>query len=447
MSTALTPEQIQFYHELKRDPLRFEQYRCGDARPAFHADSSFVKLLAGGNQSGKSHSGACETAWIMTGDHPWRKVKKAPVTGRVVTYSMKQSVTVQKRLNAVIPRFMIDGYDFNDRRGFVNQRIKLVNGSLIEVVTASQDTLAHASATLDFIWIDEPPPEELYSELLARLMVKYEPGVTGMYLTMTPINRPVEWLIDEVNRGKISYHRFDLTPENCPHLTPQQIELISDSYLPHERDQRLHGHWHGETRARYFDAYDERCVTDVRPRGEVEIGLGIDHGEKIGSQVAVLVAHVEGRVWILDEYRNETRTDPEDDAEGILEMLDRNHIRPHEVTVAVGDINSMGKGYPAMKISEAITAAITKKLRLQRPPFHINSAMKSAGSVAWGERILNYGFKRGDITIHPTCEYLTKSFSHYTGKNDDLKHGIDATRYIIQRLLGYDQAYHRLRFL
>jgi phage terminase large subunit-like protein len=360
---------------------------------------------------------------------------------------MKQSVTVQKRLNAVIPRFMIDGYDFNDRRGFVNQRIKLTNGSTLEVVTASQDTLAHASATLDFIWIDEPPPEELYSELLARLMVRYEPGVSALWLTMTPVNRPVGFLVDLCEKGKLSDHRFDITTENCPHLTQQHIDMIGEAYLPHERPQRLHGHWHGETRSRFFDAFDERCVTDRRPKTMAKVGLGIDHGEGVGNQVAVLVAEIEGRVWVLDEYTSTKRTTPEDDAEGILAMLEANHVTPFEIDVAVGDINTMGKAFSGLKVNDALAGAIAKRLKLPRPPFYIQSAHKAAGSVDWGNRILNYGFKRGDITINPRCEYLIKAFSHHTGKNAcDLKHGVDATRYIIHRLLAYGHNYHKLRF-
>ena len=443
---SLTPQEEAFIEAAQKDPLRFEQFRCGAARPAFHADRSFVKLLRMGNQGGKSHGGAVETAWVMTGEHPWRPVKAPPVHGRVVTYSMKQSLTVQKRLHAVIPKFLIDGYDFNDRRGFVGQRIKLTNGSTLEVVTASQDTLAHASATLDFVWIDEPPPEELYSELLARLLVKYKKGVSGCWLTMTPIGRPVGWLVKLCEQNKISDHRFDITPENCPHLKQEQIDMIAGAYLPHELPQRLHGHWRGETRARYFDAFDERVVTDARPKTVAKVGLGIDHGEGVGNQVAVLVAEVEGRVWILDEYQSKKRTTPEEDAAGILEMLENNHISPFEVDLAVGDINSMGKAYSGLKVNDALAAAMAKQLNLNRPPFQILSAYKSAGSVDWGNRILNYGFKRRDITVNPRCEYLIRAFSHHEGKDDDLKHGIDAARYICHRLLAYGNAYHKLKF-
>ena len=442
---VLTREEKIFFEAFKRDPLMFEQFRCGEAIPAFHSNNDFVKLLRMGNQGGKTHSGARETAWVMTGTHPWKPCKQGPVHGRAVTYSWKQSITVQKRLNAVLPKFMIDGYDFNDRRGFVNQRIKLKNGSTLEIVTASQDNLAHASATLDFVWIDEPPPEELYSELLARLLVRKG----KMWITMTPINRPVDWLIKEIERGKITDFRFDLTPENCPHLTQEQIDAIADAYLPHQKAQRLHGHWHGETTDRYFDAYDARCVSDEIPQGSmlnpVRFGLGIDHGEGVGKQVAILTAHVGPRVWVIDEYRNTKVSTPFDDAKGMLEMFERNGLQPWDIHMAVGDINSAGKAFSGLKVNQALENAFAQLTGRTRSPFRILNAFKKAGSIDWGNRIINYAFKRGDLTINPSCEYLNHALSHWQGKHDDLSHGLDAMRYIVHKILAHDESYYFLR--
>lgn len=387
--------------------------------------------------------------WIMTGDHPWREVKKPPVRGRIVTYSWAQSVEVQRRINEILPKFMVEGYDFNDQRGFVGAKIKLkkeYGGSMVEVMTAGQDSIAHGAAALDFVWIDEPPPRNLFSELLARLLVKKG----TLYITMTPIGRPVDWLLEEIEEGRLSDHRFDLTPDNCPHLGQDQIDSIEHKYLPHERPQRMHGHWHGESPDRFFEAFSQQAVTDELPRGEVSIAIGIDHGEGVGKEAAILMLYTGDefpKIWIIDEYRNTKRTDPDEDAAGILEMLRRHDIHPGEVDLAVGDINTAGKGGGGIKVNDALSDAIRRQTKTRHAPFVIRSARKGRGSVMYGSRLINYAFRRGDLTIHPRCKTLLHSFQHFKGNEEDLKHPLDAARYAISSILGNKKGYSRFRFV
>jgi len=439
-------DEILLAEAIRRDPLRFERYRCGDGAPLFHADPSREKLLRAGNQWGKTRAGAREALWIMTGEHPWREVKPPPVRGRVVTYSWAQSVEVQRRINEILPSFLVDGYDFNDQRGFVGAKIKFKNGSLLEITTASQGTIAHGAATLDFVWIDEPPPRELYSELLARLLVKKG----HLFLTMTPVGRPVDWLIDEIEEGRLSGHRFDLTPANCPHLGQDQIDTIGGKYLPHERPQRMHGHWHGESPDRFFEAFSEAAVNSDMPPGNVGIALGIDHGEGVGKEAAILLAYELGgdfpKIWILDEYINTKRTDPDEDAAAILDMLRRHDINPEEVDLAIGDINTAGKGGGGIKVNDALAGAIHRQTKKKHPPIIVRSARKGRGSVMHGNRLINYAFRRGDLTVHPRARSLIHSLRHWKGANDDLKHTLDAARYIISEILSHKKGYYRLRF-
>lgn len=431
--------------EIIRDPLRFERFRCGEGSPLFHSDTSREKLLRAGNQWGKTRAGARETLWIMTGQHPWREVKKPPVRGRVVTYSWAQSVEVQRRINEILPSFLVDGYDFNDQRGFIGAKLKLKNGSLLEIMTASQDTIAHGAAALDFVWVDEPPPRDLYSELLARLLVKKG----TLFLTMTPVGRPVDWLIDEIEEGRLSDHRFNLSVENCPHLGQEQIEAIAHKYLPHERPQRMHGHWHGESPDRFFEAFSGLAISEELPRGEVRIAIGIDHGEGVGKEAAILMYYIDGdfpKIWVIDEYINKKRTDPDEDAFGILKMLRKHDINPQEVDLAVGDINSVGKGGGGIKVNDALSEAIRRQTKSKVVPIVIRSARKGRGSVMYGSRLINYAFRRGDLIINPRCKTLIHSLQHFKGSEEELKHPIDAARYAISSILSNQKGYFRLRF-
>ena len=59
---------------------------------------------------------------------------------------------------------------------------------------------------------------------------------------------------------------------------------------------------------------------------------------------------------------------------------------------------------------------------------------------------MNYAFKRGDLTVHPRAKGAINSFKYWQGADDDLKHRLDATRYILSSVLSYRKGYYRLRF-
>ena len=130
------------------------------------------------------------------------------------------------------------------------------------------------------------------------------------------------------------------------------------------------------------------------PKG-CRIGVGIDHGEHAGSQVAVLAAWNAQGIWILDETVSEASTTPTQDAHAIRRMLLENGLDVHLVDTWVGDVNS-------------------------------------AGSVDLGEKLLNAGFLRRQVKVHPQCEAVIKGLRHARGgrADEDLKHALDAMRYV-----------------
>jgi hypothetical protein len=95
-----------------------------------------------------------------------------------------------------IPKGELDRRTVFDKvLGFRHGWVGFSNGSEVRIVTVGQDMLAHASETLDFIWIDEPPSPDIYAECVSRTIQTR--GV--VFLTLTPIGRPVGWLRDLVD--------------------------------------------------------------------------------------------------------------------------------------------------------------------------------------------------------------------------------------------------------
>jgi phage terminase large subunit-like protein len=417
---------------------------------AFHADKSRVRSLRGCNQAGKTKAGAREAAYRMLGVHPDYAVPRPPIHGRVVTYSFKQSRVVQRALFDMVPLEEInpvclpncDPSQLEEMirvGGFKKSTLILRNGSTCEVYTAWQGTLAHSGDTLDFVWCDEPPKETHYSELAARLLARR--GV--MWLTYTPIGRPVEWLKKQVEDKKISDHLVRLTVEDCPFYTQELIDGICAVYLPSEYEQRVNGAWDGITTGRVFGAFNpKKHVFTEPPDFDYLLVLGGDHGEKAGSEVIFLLGVVETgdgfELYVLAEYVSPGNTKPEDDARGVLAMLARFGWDLFEVRYMRGDVNTGGKLGDGYSINALLEREFATLARSKNPPFKIMIPDKSKGSIVGGCKKINFGFAEDRIYVHESCTTLIKTLRHWTGLNDDLKHAADAFRYVAVDFLNHN---------
>lgn len=416
---------------------------------AFHKDRSRVRSLRGCNQGGKTKAGAREAAYRMLGVHPDYPVRKPPVHGRVVTYSFKQSRVVQRALFDMIPLEEINPAclpncppdqlpEMIRVNGFKKATLILRNGSTLEVYTAWQGTLAHSGDTLDFVWCDEPPKESHYSELIARLLAREG----DLWLTYTPIGRPVEWLKKQVEDGKIADHLIRLTVEDCPFYSQALIDGICSAYLPAEYEQRVNGAWDGVTTGRVFAAFNDKKHTFTTPPDfDYLLFFGGDHGEKAKHEVIYLIGVVEishpetgepdgFEIYVLGEYVSGDATKPEDDARGAVALLEEYGWDPWEVRYMRADVNSAGKLGDGYSINTLLERAFAGLVKSKRPPFPIRTPDKGKGSIVAGCKKINFGFAEDRIYVSEKCPGLLKTLRHWTGLNDDLKHAADAFRYI-----------------
>ena len=113
---------------------------------------------------------------------------------------------------------------------------------------------------------------------------------------------------------------------------------------PGQMARRVEASWSGVTIERLFGGVTDANFRHDPPMGDLKIGIGIDHGEVVGHQAALLVAFHKTRIYVIDEYVNTIQTSPEDDAKELLALLARHRIDPASVYLAVGDLNT-AKGY------------------------------------------------------------------------------------------------------
>jgi phage terminase large subunit-like protein len=423
----LTPADLALMRRGLDDPLSF--YEPTPGQSPFLASSARIRLLRGANQIGKTHTGSVALHRACTS----RKTR-----ARVVAYSWPQSLVIQQKMWDLAPkRALSPSTTFHPARGFQHRRIDYANGSIVDFVTAESGTLAMAGATLDLVWMDEPPPPEVFAEAIARIT-----ATDGRaFLTLTPVGRPCGWLRELCEAGVVEDHVVPLAPENAPWMTQAQVDQVIESTLESERPQRIYGAWDGVTPERLLSGWSDDLIfpggeaPDV-PSYPVSVGLAIDHGEKEAKEVVELYAYDERthRAWLLDEYSSAGKTTVQQDALGVLAMLDRNGLSLAAIDRAHGDTNSGGKSR-LTTVNRLFEEAFADALGHPReqPPIRIRPARKGPGSVMYGARVLNSAMVSRRLRVSDRCVRFIAGARHWKGGNAGpdaaLKDALDAGRY------------------
>lgn len=426
---TVTPELIAQIRLGLRNPLI--RYQPGPPHEAFLRSPSRFKLLRAPSQSGKTVSGCVFAHSAALGVERFGPTRPVPVYGRIVCHSWRQSLVVQRKLHEMAPEGVLDDdCTFHPSRGYKHGALRYRNGSLTEIVTATQGRLALASATCDWIWIDEPPPADIYAEAVSRLV---QTGGT-LVMTLTPVGAPLGWLREAVEEGAIEDHHYGLSVANCPWMTQQQVDDAVRACLPSQRPQVIRGEWDGVTPDRMLDGFEpDVCVRPlIDYEGDAQVLLSMDHGTRPGHEVALLVYlwrdHGVPHAHVWDEYSSPGRTTEEQDAMAIASMLDRHGLSLFDVDRARGDINSAGKSHARHSVNANFDLAF-RRLAGGRLPFSVERPHKGRGSILRSARVINSALLEERLHIHPRCKRLIGSCMHWRGDDDDHKHPIDALGY------------------
>jgi hypothetical protein len=451
---------LQLQQRTKDNPLSY--FRGTPPQVAFLRDPSPIKMLLGGNQVGKTRASVVSLLYRALDCHPYLKTDPAPNESWLITHSHDQSRTIQQKLFEMIPAgALMDDCIFQTGRGFKGQVpiVRFKNGSVIRIKTAAQG-LGLASASIGFVAIDEPIPEDVWGELAARVLRGGRGGKTGtIAITMTPVGCDVTYLRKMVEDGRISCHRApltveDTTPIDCePLLTQQQIDKITETYLPIDRDARISGSWDVgiDPTQLVFDRFDPSMISGapVPSGGDYKFAVGIDHGSQPGTQIAVLTAidmrePQKPRIFVLGEYIAGAAS-PEHHCRGILEMLKRHQVDPALCTWTGDGAHYSGRGKTGFKMSNGLLMRAFENI-LQLPPrglpFTIRTALKFKNSVYYSASMIYSIMARKDFYVRPECNRLITSLQRWTLKRtssakstDPHGHAIDALRYAVMPVI------------
>ena len=296
----------------------------------FAAGSTGVhqRLIYGGNQSGKTVCCSAEASWHITGDYPdWWTGKRFNKPIRVwVIGESGQLVrdTVQKKLcgddefgTGMIPLesfgrkpVMVPGGTGAIDTFFVTHQTNgIVDGTTSVTFKSFEMRREKLQAeSVDLIWIDERPSEEIYSELLARtsatdghIIVSFTPigegaaaGVTYKFLSEPSSDRAV----------------FRIPSSEVKHISEARREELAGSYGEHEREARLEGTpqlgagpiFPLELLPAITKSFDPSQAIPSYARWIVGIDFGFGHPF---AAVLIAWAHDLGNIWVADSFRME----------------------------------------------------------------------------------------------------------------------------------------------
>ena len=416
----------------------------------FHSSTHQRRLFLGGNQSGKTYALCAESWFHALGRHPFRRVPEAPNIGWCMVAGLNSGGWAnysRKMFELMPPGVLSERCRFDAARGFTvggSKIIELAHGGLIIGKSGTQDQLALSGSSVDWLAIDEPPKQGHWSESRTRVAAAGEAG-GPVFMAMTPITggRSLDWLkhwvIGDEDQGMGPREDWDLlrvvlNHENCPHRTPESIEAQIASYGAWERNQRVNGDFEGVTVDAWIPLTEDNIFDEV-PQNVEEIGIGLDHGEKPGNSVAILVVWDGFRLYQLDEYVSKERNTPRVEAREIKEMLNKWGIPLTAVTTAVGDSNSLGRMGLGMSVNEALERAFAELLGRSRPPFNINVPWKGKGSIAARARMLSNACLEERFKIHSGCKRTISALRHWRGESfgSSAKHYFDALGYVSEK--------------
>ena len=251
-------ERVKLTKELQRRQRTnlLKYYKPYPKQVEFHHAKKRERLFMAGNQLGKTLSGGAEAAMHLTGRYPdwWEGFRfDKPITMLAGSESYELTRDGVQRILMGPPANEEDwgtGYipakdiQARTRRMGVSNALDSVT---VKHVSGGASTLLFKAYeqgrgkwqanTVDYVWFDEEPPEDVYFEGITRTN-----ATKGkIAVTFTPLKGMssvvARYLLEESNDRSVT----TMTIEDAEHYTPEERQQIIDSYPAHEREARTKG--------------------------------------------------------------------------------------------------------------------------------------------------------------------------------------------------------------
>ncbi len=253
---ALEQEKLR-----RRTQERIRYYKPHLKQQAFHAagDTNRIRVILGGNRSGKSECGMAEVVahafgkrlWLPE-SHPNHIVRhpltgepiKTPNRGLVVGESFDEQVkkvlipkligNPGQKEGGLIPSPKIKSYKRN-QTGVITE-IYLTDGTSIFFKSYQQSVKLFESENYDWYSLDEPPPREHYVAIARGATDTGAP----IWMQLTPLSQA--WIHDELcSRADVFKIHFDIQDNVGFGLSQEAVDEFTKDLSEDEQEMRLHG--------------------------------------------------------------------------------------------------------------------------------------------------------------------------------------------------------------
>lgn len=233
-------------------------------------DVHIVVNVHGQNSGGKSYAVGAKTAYNIIGWSPYETVPSPQFGTRVVwiittTYQIQtnSSQTILfsnpdaplKDIGLLPPIPMLEAqgakvvWEKGEKAGILKS-ITMPDGTKIEFRSMESGSFSLAGAAVDLVWIDEICPQDVYNELVTRVLRKNGRVLMSYLVGGKPINKkiPGAWVVDELypqHERKVSESGYDdmsfhfFIVEKNTALDPEQVKKIRELTTPEERAWRF----------------------------------------------------------------------------------------------------------------------------------------------------------------------------------------------------------------
>ena len=307
--------------EYERTYNKLAYYKAYAKQKQFHDLPNRERLLLAANQVGKTYSGAAETSMHLTGRYPsWWNGKRFSrgITcwaGSVTRETTRD--TVQRLLlgrdpdygSGLVPKTSIISIDkaYGIAGTVARAVIKhdIYGTSTLILKSYDQGREKWQGDSVDLLWFDEEPPEDIYFEGLTRTNATNGFSI----ITSTPLlgmsNVVRRFLMD--NAEGTGY--VQMTIDDAEHYTEEQRNAIIASYPAHEKEARTKG-IPSLGSGRVFPVSDSEVMVEPFsiPKSWPIIGaldFGYDHP---AAAVKVAWNRYNDSVYVIDTFRQREST-------------------------------------------------------------------------------------------------------------------------------------------
>jgi hypothetical protein len=221
-------------------------YKPHPKQKEFHCNAAKIRLLSGGNRSGKTEAGCLEVVYHSTGIYPewYPKHLRLPTAnrGRIIVTDYKKGCgkNLEPKIDAWLPEELIVSKKKNSVTGTIEEvKVRHVSGgiSTFDVMTHEQDDKQFEGWSGHWAWFDEPPPREKFVATALRGLIDFR---GRCWLTLTPISEP--WLYDEyVLKEDPNVFFLNVDMRDNPYLPEEEIKFTEAHLNEDEVEARLHG--------------------------------------------------------------------------------------------------------------------------------------------------------------------------------------------------------------